>query len=84
MVNALPNASKELLAEFDEALLIDAAANRVFEIRDVDTGERHRVGIAELLRDNETDEGLCEWIRAANLRAEFGSAQGKIILRRVE
>jgi hypothetical protein len=80
----LYTAPEELIAELNEALLIDAAANRVFEIRDIDTGERHRVGIAELLRDNETDEGLCEWIRAANLRAEFGSAQGKIILRRVE
>lgn len=80
----LLNASEELIAEMDEALLLDAASNRVFEIRDMDTGSRQRVNIADLLRDNETDPELCNWIRAANLRAEFGSAQGKIILRRVE
>jgi hypothetical protein len=80
----LPNATQQLLAELDEALLIEAASNRVFEIHDLDMDTRTRVNIGELLRDNETDEGLCEWIRAANLRAEFASAQGSIILRRVE
>jgi hypothetical protein len=80
----LPTAPKELLAELDEALLIDAASNRVFEIRDLDTKERRRVNIAELLRDNETDPELCDWVRAANRGAFTGFAQGKIILRRVE
>lgn len=80
----LPTASQELLAQFDEALLIDAASNRVFEVRDFDTGHRQRFTIAELLRDNETDTELCDWIRAANRGAFTGYAQGKLVLRRVE
>lgn len=83
-MHTLPNASKKLLAEFDEALLIDAASHRVFEIRDMDTDKRTRVNIDVLLRDNETDTELCDWIRAANRGAFTGSAQGKIVLRRVE
>lgn len=80
----LYTASDELIAEFDEALMLDAASNRVFERRDLDTDTRTRVSISELLQDNETDSELCNWIRSANLGAKTGLAQGKIILKRVE
>jgi hypothetical protein len=80
----LATAAAELIAELDEALIMDAANNRVFELRDMDADTRTRVGISKLLQDNESDAELCNWMRGANLGAKTGIAQGKMILKRVE
>lgn len=80
----ITTACNELLTQLDEGLILDAANNRVFKIFDRSNTKPRRVNIADLLRENETDIELCKWIRSANLRAETYSAQGNIILQRVE